>query len=123
MINSIKDTQNSSKLFDYLNSFIDRIKGLMTHLDPDYTICGINDPFLIITLLRTITNSLNLAKKNGIKLPDSLHENLEKLILYCVSLYKPSKKTVNSVLYEIARLALFYKNSEQLTSCGFHILN
>lgn len=48
---------------------------------------------------------------------------VEKMIVYSMSLYKPDKKTVNSVLYELARLALFFKNSEQLTSCGFHIIN
>lgn len=95
----------------------------MTHLDPEYTISGINDPFLVITLLRALTNCLNVAKKKNVELDSSLHDNIEKLIVYTISLYKPNKKTVNSVLYEIAWLSLFYKNSEQLTSYGFHILN
>lgn len=95
----------------------------MTHLDPEYTISGVNDPFLVISLLRALTNCLNIAKQKNVELNPSLHENIEKLIVYSIGLYKPNKKTVNSVLYEIARLALFYKNSEQLTSYGFHILN
>ena len=84
----------------------------MTHLDPDYTISGINDPFLVISLLRLLTLSVNMAKKSNFIIEQSVHDSIEKLIIYCVSLYKPSKKTVNSVLYEIARLALFYKSSE-----------
>lgn len=71
----------------------------MTHLDPDYTICGINDPFLVITLLKVLMNSLNLAKVNNFNLPQTVNNNIEKLIIYCVSLYKPNKKIVNSVLY------------------------
>ena len=34
------------------------------------------------------------------------------MILYSMNLYKPDKKTVNAVLYELARLALYFKNSE-----------
>ncbi len=45
------------------------------------------------------------------------------MIFYTIGTFKPNKKTVNAVLYELARLALFFKNSENLTSCGFHILN
>ncbi len=50
-------------------------------------------------------------------------ESVEKFITFAISMFKPNKKTVNAVLYELARLALFFTNSEQLTSCGFHILN
>lgn len=84
----------------------------MTHLDPEYTVSGVNDPFLIISLLRSLTNCLNASKRKGVELDSGLHENIEKLIIYSLGLYKPNKKTVNSVLYEIARLALFYRNSE-----------
>lgn len=120
---ALKNQEQSRKLFPVIQVFIERVKSLMTHLDPEYTISGINDPFLVISMLRAITNSLTLAKLHNVDLGASCHENIEKLVIYSMSLYKPNKKTVNSVLYEIARLALFYKNSEQLTSCGFHILN
>lgn len=52
-----------------------------------------------------------------------INKEIEKMIFYTIGVYKPNKKTVNAVLYELARLALFFKNSESLTSCGFHILN
>lgn len=45
------------------------------------------------------------------------------MIFCAIKMFQPNKKTVNAVLYELARLALFYKNSEDLTSCGFYILN
>lgn len=46
--------------------FVNKVKSLMTHLDPEYTICSINDPFLMITLLRTIFNTLSISKNNGV---------------------------------------------------------
>ena len=45
------------------------------------------------------------------------------MIIYNISMCKPNEKTINAVLYEFAKLALFFKHSEELTSCGFHILN
>lgn len=95
----------------------------MTHLDPEYTIGGINDPFLVISLLRVLTDCFTLCEKNNIQIPTKTTEIIEKFITYSVHLYKPNKKTVNSVLYEFARLALFFKNSQDLISCGFDILN
>jgi len=31
-------------------------------MDPEYSISGVNDPFLVISLLRALTNCLNIAK-------------------------------------------------------------
>ena len=38
-------------LLSHFSTIIGKAKSLMTHLDPDYTFNGINDPFLIITIL------------------------------------------------------------------------
>ena len=99
------------KLIPELLEFVDKVKRLLTHLDPEYTIGGINDPFLVISLLRLLTDCLTICEKNKVSLPKKTFDVIEKFITYSVHLYKPNKKTVNSVLYEFARLALFFKNS------------
>lgn len=121
--NLINDSQSIKKLMPELLEFVNKIKKLLTHLDPEYTIGGINDPFLVINLLRVLTDCLTICEKNGRKIPQKTSEMIEKFITYSVHLYKPNKKTVNSVLYEFARLALFFKNSQDLITSGFDILN
>ena len=120
---SAKYNNGTDKLFTVLPIFIDKIKSLIAHLDPDYVINGVNDPFLIISLIRQINNVLIHSKKYKLDVDVMLIKEIEKLIVYAIGMFRPNKKTVNSVLYELARLALFFKNSEELTSCGFHILN
>ncbi len=99
---SINNSVHRNKILPVLQIFVDKVKSLMTHMDPEYSISGVNDPFLVISLLRALTNCLNIAKQKNVELNPSLHENIEKLIVYSIGLYKPNKKTVNSVLYEIA---------------------
>jgi len=66
---------------------------------------------------------LKQCKTAEVDIEPVIHKEIEKMIFYTISVFKPNKKTINAVLYEIAKLSLFYKNSESLISCGFHILN
>lgn len=62
----ISNEKNIKKLMPELLCFVDKVKKLLTHLDPEYTVGGINDPFLVISLLRLLTDCLTLCEQNFI---------------------------------------------------------
>jgi hypothetical protein len=66
---------------------------------------------------------LKKSQACGLGVDESINQDVVKLVFFIIGRFKPHKKAVNAVLYELARLTLFYKHNESLTSCGFHILN
>lgn len=103
--------------------FIDKGRSLISHVDPDYSVNGINDPILLIGMIKSLRIILVTAEANGYELLREFLVEVQKFVIFTISIIKPNKKTANAVLYEIARLALLLHTSDELTSCGFLILN
>ena len=79
--------ENVKNFLGYLSTIVSKAKSLMTHLDPDYTFNGINDPFLIITILRVLRNCINKCFDFSINVPIKIKQEIEKLIIYSMSIY------------------------------------
>ena len=119
----VQNPTHRQALNNLLPLFVKKIRKLVSHLDPDYSFHSVNDPFLIIGLLRSINGVLKKSQACGLGVDESINQDVVKLVFFIIGRFKPHKKAVNAVLYELARLTLFYKHNESLTSCGFHILN
>ena len=121
----IKNSNKSvfNKLQRLALGLIEKGRSMVSHVDPDYAVNGINDPILLIKIIKTIRVILMTADSSNFEILRELVTETQKFIIFTISIIKPNKKTANAVLYEIARLALFFHTSEELTSCGFLILN
>ena len=116
-------TATFKKLSRLIPVLINKGKSLLGFVDPEYAINSINDPILIISIVSLLRKMFVKARNKGYKITDTYIIEVKKYIIYCISIIRPNKKTANSVLYELAKLALIFKDSNEHTSCGFHILN
>lgn len=119
----LSDQKVFMKLQKLVLTFIDKGRSLVSHVDPDYSVNGINDPMLIIGLIKVLRIVYTTSQSSGFELTREFIAETQKFIIFSISIIKPNKKTANAVLYEIARLALLFNTSDELTSCGFLILN
>jgi AP-1 complex subunit gamma-1 len=102
---------------------VEKIRSLMTHIDPDYAVRGVNDPFLLISSIRCLREMFEAAERYGVGISPRLSQIVMDTIGFVIATNKPSKNTINAVMYELARLSLIFRENDEQIACAFMILN
>lgn len=110
-------------LNDHILCLIDKVKALLSYSDPDYTLNLVNDPFLLITILQFIRTVLIKSEESNCPVDSGIDRAVQGLVTFVLGNVRQNKKTVNAVLYELARLALVFRNNDSQINSAFSILN
>ena len=64
---------------------IQKIRSLINYVDNEYNYNNINDPFLIISLIRLIFNTLSVCKTEKVEIDQIIHKDIEKMIVHIIA--------------------------------------
>lgn len=118
-----KDRKYIEDLHGAIPFMLEKVRSLISHIDPDYAIGGVNDPFLLIAIIRCVRSMLEAAEHYGVGIAPRLAQSVTDTIGFVIASVKSSKKTINAVLYELARLSLQFREENEQVACAFMILN
>ena len=68
-----------------LRPMIQKIRSLINYVDNEYNYNNINDPFLIISLIRLIFNTLSVCKTEKVEIDQIIHKDIEKMIVHIIA--------------------------------------
>ena len=111
------------ELNDHVLCMIDKIKSLLGYADPDYSVNGVNDPFLLISMLQFLKNILVRTENCGYAIETGIQKAIQSLVTFVLANTRQNKKTINAVLYELAQLALVFGQNQEQVTAAFAILN
>lgn len=115
-------TRFLSELNDNVTGLVDRVKSLLSYSDPDYLANGVNDPFLLISILQLLRQTILRAEQSDISIDPAVYRTIQGLVVFVLANTKQNKKSVHAVLFELAQLALVFPDHEEMVAAAFAIL-